>query len=99
MSPDAADRVQENALIAEVPAGALFEHYKGKKYKILGTARHTETLELCVVYQALYDSPDFGENAVWVRPAAMFLGTLLKDGKEIPRFRRITSLSEPFQKS
>lgn len=38
---------------------------------MLGIARHSETLEPLVVYQALY-----GEGGLWVRPAAMFTETL-----------------------
>jgi hypothetical protein len=84
------DRNREEQAIAKVPKGALFEHYKGKKYQVLGVARHTETLKMCVVYQALYDSPQFGDYAVWVRPLEMFLETVVVEGKEIPRFRLIT---------
>ena len=80
---------KENILVAKVPPGALFEHYKGKKYKILGVARHTETLEMCVVYQSLYNDPKFGDHAVWVRPLEMFFESVAIDGKEVPRFRLI----------
>jgi len=80
---------QEEELVAKVPTGALFEHYKGKKYKILGIGRHSETLELCVVYQALYNSLEFGDHTVWVRPLAMFLETVLVQEKEVFRFRPI----------
>jgi hypothetical protein len=83
------DRNRENQLIAKVPPGALFEHYKGKKYKIVTVGRHSETLGLCVVYQALYNSAEFGDHALWVRPLEMFLETVIIDGKETPRFRRI----------
>ena len=82
-------RDQENRLAAKVPVGAIFEHYKGKKYKILGTGRHSETLGLCVIYQALYNTPDFGDHSVWVRPLEMFLETVIIDGEEKPRFRLI----------
>ena len=44
-----------------------YRHFKGGEYRVLGTARHSETLEEMVVYQALY-----GERGLWVRPAAMF---------------------------
>ena len=81
------DKNQENTLIARVPIGALFEHYKGKKYKILGVARHTETLQMCVVYQALYDSSEFGDHAIWVRPLEMFLENVMIGGVEKPRFK------------
>jgi len=62
-----------------------YKHYKGKFYKVLGVAKHTETLEDLVVYQALYDS-EFGKNAIWVRPKKMFLETVTVNGKQVPRF-------------
>jgi hypothetical protein len=63
-----------------VPAGR-YRHYKGNDYRVIGVARHTETGELLVVYQALY-----GERGLWVRPAAMFVETVLVGGKPVPRF-------------
>ena len=45
-----------------------YRHYNGKEYQVLGCARHTETEEEFVVYQALY-----GERGLWIRPNAMFL--------------------------
>jgi hypothetical protein len=44
-------------------------------------------LEELVVYRALYDSEEFGKNALWVRPKSMFLENVVVDGKEMPRFR------------
>ena len=44
-----------------------YRHFKGKEYRVLYLARHSETLEPMVVYQALY-----GERGIWVRPAAMW---------------------------
>ncbi|MBA2077821.1 MAG: hypothetical protein BGP10_12650 [Rhodanobacter sp. 68-29] len=59
----------------------LYRHYKGQHYRVLGTARHSETLEPLVVYQALY-----GEHGLWVRPAAMFAESVTVDGTRMPRF-------------
>jgi len=42
------------------------------------------------VYRALYDSPEFGHNPLWVRPAAMFAETITVDGKEMLRFTPVT---------
>lgn len=59
----------------------LYRHYKGQPYRVLGTAQHSETRELLVVYQALY-----GERGLWVRPAAMFAETVEVAGEPVPRF-------------
>ena len=59
----------------------FYKHYKGKLYQVFGMSRHSETLEEMVVYQALY-----GNYGLWVRPAAMFMGTLSIDGVDTPRF-------------
>ena len=66
-----------------------YKHYKGKQYEVVGFARHSETLEELVIYKALYDSEEFGNNALWVRPKVMFLETVVVDGKEVPRFKKI----------
>jgi len=58
-----------------------YRHFKGNEYRVLYTARHSETLEEMVVYQALY-----GEHGIWVRPASMWNETVCRDGYEGPRF-------------
>lgn len=63
-----------------------YKHYKGKDYEVVGVARHSETLEELVVYKALYSTPNFGENPLWIRPKKMFLEKVEVDGKVIPRF-------------
>ena len=47
-------------------------------------------MEELVVYRALYDSMEFGNNALWVRPKAMFLEAVEHDGKTQPRFQYIS---------
>lgn len=64
-----------------------YQHYKGNFYEVIGIARHSETLEEMVVYCALYESKDFGKNALWVRPKTMFLENVIIDGKEMTRFK------------
>lgn len=63
-----------------------YRHYKGKFYEVIGTVRHSETLEELVLYKALYDSSEFGKDQLWVRPLKMFLENVEIDGKLIPRF-------------
>lgn len=71
-----------------IPVGK-YRHYKNKEYEALGVARHSETLEPLVVYKALYESEDFGKDALWVRPLDMFTETVEVDGKEVPRFEHV----------
>lgn len=61
-----------------------YEHYKGNRYRVLGVAKHSETLEELVVYQALY-----GEGNLWVRPLRMFLEEVEVNGEKKPRFRYV----------
>lgn len=70
-----------SSLHSSTLAPGLYRHYKGGDYLVLGVARHSETEELVVVYQALY-----GERGLWVRPLKMFTETVLLDGEVVPRF-------------
>ncbi len=58
-----------------------YKHFKGNEYRVIGIAKHSETLAPMVVYQALY-----GENGLWVRPAEMWNEIVDKDGYHGPRF-------------
>ena len=61
--------------------GRKYRHYKGNEYLVLHIARHSETLEELVVYQALY-----GEMGIWVRPLIMFAEKVNVDGEARDRF-------------
>lgn len=66
------------------PKPGLYRHYKGNEYRVLGLARHSETLAPLVVYQALY-----GERGTWVRPAEMWSEIVEVGGQRVVRFARI----------
>lgn len=63
-----------------------YQHYKGNFYRVLGVAKHSETLEEMVVYECLYDNP---QSKLWVRPLKMFLESVIVDGTKISRFTYI----------
>lgn len=71
-----------------------YRHYKGNEYTVVGTARHSETLEELVVYRQ-----EYGEHGLWVRPKQMFSETVHVDERDLPRFQALGSSSEPIGES
>jgi len=68
----------------KIKIGNQYRHFKGNKYLVLHIAKHSETLEEMVVYQALY-----GDKGIWVRPFDMFLDQKEVDGKIVNRFEEV----------
>ena len=80
-------RLSEKCVVPEewkAGIGHDFRHYKGKMYRLVGLAPHSETLEPMAVYQQLY-----GEFGLWVRPAKMFFEEIEVDGVRRSRFERM----------
>ena len=61
-----------------------YRHFKGGEYQEIGLALHSETGEPMVGYRALYR-----EGGLWVRPEAMFAGTVERDGLTFARFEYV----------
>ncbi|MBA2404761.1 MAG: DUF1653 domain-containing protein [Bdellovibrionales bacterium] len=77
-------------MVDEVKINGLYQHYKGMQYRVLGMAKHSETLEWMVYYQCLYENP---EALFWVRPLEMFCETVMIKGQVIPRFKLLDGAS------
>lgn len=50
----------------EIIIGKTYRHFKGNLYKVVGFAKHSETMEDMVVYESLRN------NTLWVRPKSMW---------------------------
>ena len=68
-----------------VKVNGIYQHFKGNTYRVLGVAKHSESLEELVVYQHID-----GDKEIWARPINMFLDEVEKDGNKIPRFKYIS---------
>lgn len=87
----------------------IYRHFKGNLYQIRCLAKHTETGEMMVVYQAMY-----GSFEIYVRPLSMFMEEadhgkypaagqkyrfeLVEDMEESPDLRESPVEKEPAEK-
>lgn len=70
----------------EVTIGAEYWHFKSrdKRYLVIGLGFLEATNELCVIYQSLY-----GERLTFLRPLYVWLETVAREGKAVPRFNKL----------
>lgn len=97
----------ENAIPKEVPEKGFYYHYKHDSagpvenyaYEFMGVGHHTEDDcrpedALLAVYRPLYDAFVYKNGRMYdVRPLAMFMESVEKNGTTMKRFTRITDPS------
>jgi len=86
-NPDVFTEVHEDKEELTVPfvEAGIYEHYKGKRYEVIGVGLDSETMKPVVVYVALYESA----VPFWVRPYEMFVEFVEVDGTKVRRFEKI----------
>ncbi|GGO99662.1 DUF1653 domain-containing protein [Wenjunlia tyrosinilytica] len=74
----------------------VYEHFTGNQYQVDGFGRlvfgdgeQENVGEQVVVYHALFTSPRYGEQAVWIRPVDNFTEEIVIDGRTVQRFRYV----------
>ena len=68
-----------------IRAGDRYRHFKGNKYMVVGVGKHTETLEEFVVYHLV----DQSDTVLCIRPLALFVDAVERDGYAGPRFTKL----------
>jgi len=66
----------------EMPDPGVYQHFKGRYYKVVGEVQDIEDGQNYVMYMALY-----GDNGVFIRPLSMWNDINERDGYKGPRFR------------
>lgn len=67
--------------MSELHINGRYRHFKGFETRVIGVAKHSETLEELVVYEH--------NGELWVRPKGMFLEDVEVGGVKKPRFEYI----------
>ena len=70
--------------------GKRYRHYKGGEYTVLAIARLESDPSIeCAVYQAEYDTDDYGRKPIWIRALSEFEGEVITGGSVQKRFTLI----------
>jgi len=78
----------DKPIFPESIEGELYQHFKGNKYLVVGEAVSNEDYSEYVIYKPLKESKDFPDT-LWARPKEMFYEKIIRDGKEISRFKKV----------
>jgi hypothetical protein len=67
-------------------SGTTWRHFKGSEYVVIATAKHSESLELMVVYRK---KDSLGGDDTWIRPLSMWEEIVNVEDKETKRFTQM----------
>ncbi len=69
-----------------IKSGLYLHSKSGKQYRVIGIAKHSETLEEFVIYEAQYDNE---LSTLWIRPISMWEEEVEVNGQKVKRFEYI----------
>lgn len=83
--------------LTKAPEKGFYQHYKHDPekdnrnyiYEVVGVGLHTENRDYVVIYRPLYKNRFLEGADFCVRPYEMFLEGVMRDGVEVPRFKKI----------
>jgi len=76
----------EEELTSGIEIGGIYEHVGGRKYRVVGIARNSDDLQLCVIYQCHNCT---GSCPLWIKSIHDFNEMISIDGHPVPRFRPV----------
>ena len=78
----------QEELTTGIEVGGIYEHVGGRKYRVMGIARNSDDLQLCVIYQC-HDCT--GSCPLLIKSIQDFGEMISIDGNAVPRFRPVTA--------
>ena len=82
------DSILPNGVVIPGRKLGLYIHFKGKKYRVIGVATHSETEEDLVIYH-----PENQPGILWARPLSMW-DDLVYDPATHCKVKRFTFIKE-----
>jgi hypothetical protein len=76
--------------VRDIKVGAVYRHYKGSVFLVVGLCRIESNLKTGVLYKAVHHNAD---DVTWMMPLENFKQNVLESGRLVPRFTIVLQVS------